>query len=437
MDAPLSIAVLGSGPSGCYIAQSLRRSLPQSEITIYDRLASPFGLVRYGVAPDHQSTKSIQAQFARLFERENVRFAGNIEVGTDVTLDELRSIHHIVVLATGLASDHTIGVPGEDLPEVYRAGRVTRLFNAHPLEPAGMPRFGDAVVIIGGGNVSIDVLRLLIKQPEDFGNSDIDDDVLTQYAQAPVRRVDLVCRSTLTNAPSDPVMLAELGRIAGVKFSCPDPIEVPEDAPRSALARSKAVQGLLQADPGSETRVEVALHFGWAPVAISGEAHVRDVELRSVGGDRPDKRLTADSVVTAIGFDFDGGDWHGLGVLHANSETGFLEHGLYRTGWIKRGSRGTIAENRSCAKAVADEIMAGLDSLKQEAKPGYGGLPAAVRERAVDYAAWKRLDSAETEAAPQDRARRKFPSHEHMVAIAHNKLVQSPAAPSGTQTQAS
>ncbi|MBE4717886.1 oxidoreductase [Pseudarthrobacter sp. AB1] len=429
MDTPVSIAVIGSGPSGCYIAQSLCRSFPESEITIYDRLASPFGLVRYGVAPDHQSTKSIQAQFARLFERDNVRFAGNIEVGVDVSLEELRSIHHIVVLAAGLPADRAVGVPGENLPEVYRAGRLTRLFNAHPLESTEVPRFGNSVAIVGGGNVSIDVLRLLIKQPEDFLNSDIDDAVLAAYVQAPASHIDLVCRSTITNAPSDPVMLAELGRVRGVKFSCADSIEVAEDAPRTVVARAKAIRGLLKVDPGNEIRVEVVLHFGWTPVNINGDGHVDGVELRSVNEDRPNLRLDADSVVTAVGFDFDGGDWHGLGELTANLETGVLDYGLYRTGWIKRGSRGTIAENRSCAKAVAEEIVAGLDSLKQQARPGYGGLPEAVRAKAVDYSDWKRVDSAETAAASADRSRRKFPSHAHMVAIAHSKLAQFSAAP--------
>lgn len=425
----LSIAVIGSGPSGCYLSQSLRRSFPQSEITIYDRLASPFGLVRYGVAPDHQSTKSIQSQFARLFERENVRFAGNIEVGVDVSLDELRRIHHIVVLAAGLPADRAVGVAGENLPEVYRAGRLTRLFNAHPLESPEVPKFGKSVTIIGGGNVSIDILRLLIKRPEDFLNSDIDDAVLAAYVQAPVSRVDLICRSTVTNAPSDPVMLAELGRVSGVKFSCADSIEVAQDAPRTAAARAKAIEELLKIDPGTEPRVEVALHFGWAPVSINGDGNVQSVELRSVNDGRPNLHLDADSVVTAIGFDFDGGDWHGLGALKANLETGALDYGLYRTGWIKRGSRGTIAENRSCAKAVAEEIVAGLDAVQHQPKPGYGGLPEEVRAKAVDYSAWKRVDSAETDAASADRSRRKFPSHEQMVAIAHSKLAQTSAGP--------
>lgn len=427
MDEPLSVAVIGSGPSGCYLAQSIRRSFPQSEITIYERLASPFGLIRYGVAPDHQNTKSIQAQFARLFERENVRFAGNIEVGADVSLDQLRSVHHVVVLAAGLAEDRAMQVQGEDLPEVYRAGRITRLFNAHPLEPVDMPKFGNSVALIGGGNVSIDVLRLLIKEPQDFLNSDVDDDVLAAYVQAPVKRIDLICRSTVTNAPSDPVMLAELGRVKGVKFSCADSIEVADDALGTAVARAKTIGELLHLDPENGARVEVVFHFGWAPVSINGDGHVRNLELRSVHDDQPNRLLNADSVVTAIGFDFDDGRWHGLGALKANLESGALDDGLYRTGWIRRGSRGTIAENRSCAKAVAEEIVAGIEDVQRKPKPGYEGLPEEVRAKAVDYAAWKRLDAAEIDSASADRSRRKIPSHERMVATAHNKPAQTAA----------
>jgi ferredoxin--NADP+ reductase len=429
MTTPLSVAIVGSGPSGCYVAQSLRRALPRPEITIYDRLASPFGLVRYGVAPDHQSTKSIQAQFARLFERDDVRFAGNVDVGTDVSLEQLRTIHHVVVLAAGLSTDRKLGIPGEDLPEVYRAGNLTRLFNAHPLEPSGVPNLGTSVVIIGGGNVSINFLRLLIKQSEDFTSSDIDDAALNEYMQSPVRRVDLICRATVTSAPSDPVMLAELGRIRGVKFACSDPLDVADEAPRPAIARAKAVAELLEVDPGTETRVEVALHFGWTPAAIEGGEHVQAVQLRSTDSAGAGKHLEADSLITAIGFDFDGGDWHGLGPLKADSGSGVLGPGLYRAGWFKRGPRGTIAENRKCAKAVADEIIADLESLELQPKPGYQGLPADVRERAVGYDAWKLLEAAELESAPADRTRRKFPSHEHMVAIAQNKVAQATASP--------
>jgi ferredoxin--NADP+ reductase len=195
------------------------------------------------------------------------------------------------------------------------------------------------------------------------------------------------------------------------------------------VARARVIKELLDVDPGADIRAEVALHFGWAPVNINGCNHVQSVELRSVTDDGSRLQLPADSVVTAIGFDFDGGDWHGLGSLTSNLETGVLDYGLYRTGWIRRGSRGTIAENRSCAKAVADEIVTGLESLKQEPRPGFAGLPEEVRAKAVDYAAWKRVDSAETEAAAADRSRRKFPSHERMVAIAHNKFAHRPAAP--------
>lgn len=427
MTTPVTVAIVGSGPAGCYLAQSLRRGLPDADITIYDRLVSPFGLVRYGVAPDHQSTKSIQAQFARLFERENIRFAGNIDVGVDVTLEDLRRTHNIVVMAAGLWQDRRVGVPGEDLPQVYGAGRLTRLFNAHPLEPQELPHFGSSVGIIGGGNVSIDIVRLLIKRPEDFIGSDINDAALAEYAKSPVRRIELICRSSVANAPSDPVMLAELGRVPGVRFSCSDLIDVGEEASRTAVARSKALKALLEIDPGHSVRVEVALHFGWAPVSILGEESVHGVELRSVDGRAPLQQLPVDSVVTAVGFDFYEKDWHGLGALSASPESGALAPGLYRTGWIKRGSRGTIAENRACAKAVAEEILTDLATAEMQQTSGYAGLPDQVRARAIDYSAWKRVEAAESKAAAEGRTRRKFPSHEHMMAIARDDVIDGAA----------
>ncbi|PYI67653.1 hypothetical protein CVV68_09460 [Arthrobacter livingstonensis] len=422
MNSTVSIAIVGSGPAGCYTAQGLRKALPNAQITIYDRLASPFGLVRYGVAPDHQNTKSIQAQFARLFERENVRFAGNLEVGSDVSLKELRSLHNIVVLATGLSRDRALGICGEGLPEVYGAGRLTRLFNAHPLQTVGMPRLGESVAIIGGGNVSIDVLRLLAKQPADFANTDIDDAALAEYMQSPVRHIDFICRSSVANAPSDPVMLAELGRIPGVAFSCLDPFSVPDDASRIAGARAKAIETLLETRGGPDTRVEVSFHFGHAPIQILGDGHVCGVELAATGSQGATNVVVADSVVTAVGFDFDEDDWHGLGPIQANATTGQLGNGLYRTGWVKRGSRGTIAANRACAKSVTEEILRDLPTLDMSTKPGHAGIPWQALAHAVDYDAWKRLDIAESGAAAEGRTRKKFPSHERMVAIANNHL---------------
>lgn len=417
-----TIAVVGSGPAGCYVAQALRRALPHAEITVYERLAVPFGLVRYGVAADHQHTKAIQGQFERLFEREGVRFVGNVEVGADVTLDELRENNDAVVLATGLSRDRALGVPGDDLHNVHGAGRITRLFNAHPLEPSGFPVLGDAVAVIGGGNVSIDIVRLLTKRPEDFGQSDIDPVALAEYSATPVRRIELISRSSVENVRSDPAMLAELGRVPGVRFRCDDPLEVAADAPRAAQQRAAVLAELVSRAADEQPRIEVVLRFGWAPEAIDATDSGARVRLVSTAGVRED--IEVDTVITAVGFDFDPGDFHGLGELTA-AETGRVAAGLFRTGWIKRGSQGTIAENRQCAKAVAAEVVEEFGTALPPGRPGFFALPEVVRAKSVSYDGVRLIDARETANAPSGRVREKLRTHEEMLGAVRDGLSTS------------
>ncbi|GAB3123296.1 FAD-dependent oxidoreductase [Glaciibacter psychrotolerans] len=434
------IAIVGSGPSGCYLAQSLRRHWPDAEIVILDRLASPFGLIRYGVAADHQSTKAITRQFERLFERDGVRFAGNVELGSDVTLTDLRACFDLVALATGLAEDRALDIPGEHLPGVTSAGPFTRTLNAHPFAPVELPDLGERAVIIGGGNVAVDVLRFLAKRPEDFVGSDIADEPLAAYAAHPNSRITVLSRSGIAAAKSDALMLRELGKLAHVRFSCPDPLDVPADADRSAHARSAAVRELIDPTRPTSAELEVEFRFGWVPERIEGTDHVSAVALRAADGRT--ELIDADAVIRAAGFqlgsglagvlgdgagsadsigDADIGDADiGIDLTH-RTDLGFLAAGLYRTGWVKRGPVGTIPENRTDAKAVADEIAtdaaAGMLVI-DPARLGFEGLPLSCRNASISYSHWTELNRAECAAAGADRVRRKTPNHDAMLRLA-------------------
>lgn len=421
---PPRIAIVGSGPSGCYLAQSLRRAWPDAEITIFDRLVSPYGLVRYGVAADHQNTKNIFRQFVRLFERDGVRFAGNVDVGTDVTLAELQQAFSVVVLATGLAIDRSLDVPGASLGGVYGAGVLTRVLNSDPLIASDFPALGERIVLIGGGNVAVDIMRFLIKAPEHFELSDVSDDALAAYARAPAQRVEVVSRSPVERAKSDPVMIRELGKVSGVRFVCDDSLEVPADADKAAQQRAQAVRELVALPPDQPVRVELVFRFGWTPQRIDGRHRVEAVELLGPGGEIT--RVPADSVISAIGFEL-GGALKGVLDeaidLDPTDESGRLAEGLYRTGWLRRGPRGTIPENRSCAQSVAAEIVADVDAgvvAVHHDQQGFAGLPARTRERVVDYEAWTRLDAVEIASAAPGRVRRKTPDHAAMLAVARD-----------------
>lgn len=414
------IAVIGSGPAGCYIAQSLLRAAPSCDLTIFDRLASPFGLVRYGVAADHQHTKAITRQFDRLFQHETVRFAGGIEVGHDVTLEQLREAFDAVVIATGLTSDRGLSIPGADLPGVIGAGVITRTLNAHPDAAAPIPDLGPDIVIVGGGNVALDVLRFLVKDRAAYEGSDVADEILDAYLAAPAERITLVSRSAAPNSKGDPQMLKELAALPRGAFTSPDPIEDDADAQlgRTEAGRVAAILEMIAPDRPHRSGPTVALRFGLTPLRVLGEHRVEAIEFAN--GDAAPIVVPASSVITAIGFTAHP-DHPFAALTAAEAETGRIEPGLYRTGWAKRGPRGAIPENRACAKAVADEIMADLadGSLAvSPSAPGFNGLVAEVRERAIGYEQWLILDEHERSLAASDRVRRKIPDNTRMIDIA-------------------
>lgn len=415
------IAIIGSGPSGCYLAASLLRTLPQARITIFDRLVSPYGLIRYGVAADHQHTKAITRQFERLFHDGTVRFAGNVDIGRDVPLDTITQQFDVTVLATGLASDLRLGVPGSDLPGVFGAGSLTRVLNSHPGEAPELPELGSDVVVIGAGNVALDALRFLVKGAGDYQGSDIAEHALTRYLEAPAERVTLISRSGAAESKGDPQMLKEFVALPRARYSTPDALDVGDGGDRAAAARVAAIADLTGADREAMPGPDVCLRFGVTPLRVLGDDRVTGLECAQ--GDEVFV-IPATSIITAIGFGATDGEFVAAHAYTALTEPGRLAPGLYRTGWAKRGPRGAIPENRACAKQVADEIVADLGSgtiTVDAAKLGFAALPDAVAAHAVSYEEWLVLEAHEREIAPEHRVRTKLHRHDRMTAIAKER----------------
>lgn len=396
-----SVAIIGAGPSGCYTAQALLKALPDAQVDIIDRLPVPYGLIRYGVAPDHQGTKAVIRQFARLFERQGVGFFGNVELGRDVTLDALRADYDAVVLATGLSGDRKLGVPGEDLPGVLGSGALTRLLSDHP--EAAAAEIGAEVVIIGNGNVAIDLLRMMAKAPGEFHGSDLSSGNLERLTAAGPRRITIIGRSPAEAAKFDPVMLRELGRLETAR------IEV-----IGAAGEGKLIEALAGIDGHAPEGAahHITFRFGWTPARVQGADHVEGVEFTASDGSGETLTLPCDTLATAIGFQAapDAPDSSGAG------EDGAIAPGLYATGWARRGPRGTIPENRADAQAVAARIAADLAGTAA-GKPGRAALAARCRH-AVAYDGWQRIDAAECADCPAERVRVKITSLERMRAIA-------------------
>ncbi|MFD1210462.1 FAD-dependent oxidoreductase [Arthrobacter sp. GCM10027362] len=425
--ATAQIAIVGSGPSGCYAAQFLRKLCPTARIGLFERLPVPFGLVRYGVAPDHQGTKSVDRQFDRLFSRGDVDFFGNVEIGRDLSLEQLREMFDVVLLATGLAGDNVLDVPGADLAGVYGSGRVTRLFNEHPDEQDELPRFGSRITVVGNGNVALDVVRLLTKPAEAFAGSDLSEDTLRRLVPETVRHIDVVGRSAASNAKFNPVVMRELGKVPGVRFLVTH--HQSGTPSEESSARASALE-YLAALPSDNHRCTVHFHLGVRPLRLEGDGTVERLVVQATGREGSTTEFETDSVVTALGFGDDPGSPFSRDALAedgADLAVGRLGRGLFCAGWFHRGPRGTIAENRAAVRTVAEGIAASLDAHAPTQKPGAAALPAVIQDCAVRYPQWQRIDAAERDAASPDRCRSKFRDRSAMIAVARGEHIHTPA----------
>src|ERR1035438_2068423 len=289
------MAIIGSGPAGCYLADSLLRLIADASIDIFERLPVPFGLVRYGVAPDHQGTKAVARVLDRVLSRDRVSFFGNVEVGRDLSLEELLSLYDVVVLATGASRDRRLNIPGEDLPGVLGSGAFAGWYNSHP---DGQPPPIDGVrsaVVIGNGNVAIDVARVLAKSATELDGSDLSPEVTSWLETQPIETIHVVGRRSAADAKFTQHELAELGTL---QRACP----IAQDS--TALAGNNAIIETLRSFARSESRsapVRIHFHFNLTPIAFLGDDRLRAVQFRSADGALHE--IPAQLAITCIGYE--------------------------------------------------------------------------------------------------------------------------------------
>ncbi|TGR23006.1 MULTISPECIES: oxidoreductase [unclassified Mesorhizobium] len=419
-----AVAIVGSGPAGCYLAQHLLKLLPTARIAIFERLPVPYGLIRYGVAPDHQGTKSVTRQFDRLFELGQIQFAGNIDVGIDVSLEQLRDAFDVVALAAGVHADRQLHVVGEDLRGVYRAGKMLRMLNGHPDEPWADVSLGSRAVIIGNGNVALDVLRLLIKDVGDFEASDIDNDVFARLETDRLKEVEILGRSAAGAAKFDAANIRELSKVKGVRFLVVGLDDRELEGSATAAPKLAALKGLEAREDGEPIRATVTFRFGWSPLSIEGADQVQGILFNKSDDSDEVLKLSADSVITAVGFAKPPQGERTimpLPSLEGEAETGRIGEGLFCTGWYRRGAQGTIPENRTDARQVAELIATSLAAKELRAeRPGLRGLPANIIDKAVSFTGWRAIDAAETGNAPPGRVRRKIRTWCALLATAYD-----------------
>ncbi|MFC8919044.1 FAD-dependent oxidoreductase [Streptomyces sp. NPDC057116] len=420
----LRVAVVGSGPSGVYTAQSLveQTAVPDVRVHVLDRLPCPYGLVRYGVAPDHEKIKSLQNNLRTVLEHERVGFVGNVEVGADgLTPGRLLELYHAVVYCVGAARDRRLGVPGEDLPGSFSATDFVSWYSAHPDAAAdGFVLGARSAVVIGVGNVAVDVARILARGPEELHPTDVPEAALGALAASRVREVHMVGRRGPSQAKFTTKELRELGGLPQARVVV-DPSDLALDPAYADPAGLPAV---------NRRNVEVVRAWaeatGWEPRerVIRVRFFLRPVEVLEQGGRAAGVRfertvpdgaggvrgtgayedIEAQLVLRAVGyrgvplpglpFDASRGT-----VPHAAGRVlrdGAPSAGEYVAGWIKRGPTGVIGTNRPCAKETATSLLADAPAL---ARRTVADDPlAALRAwgvRPVEWPGWLSIEQAE------------------------------------------
>ena len=437
--SPARVAIIGAGPSGFYAAEALLEySGRPIQVDMFDRLPTPFGLVRGGVAPDHQKIKSVTRVYDKIAMRPGFRFLGNVTFGVDLTCADMPSHYHAVVVASGADTDRRMGIPGEDAAGSHAATDFVGWYNGQP-ERAEL-RFDlshEHAVVVGNGNVAVDVARILVAGADALAATDIADHALDALARSAVRHVDVLGRRGPAQAAFTPKEIRELAELPGVTLVV-DPADLALDAvseahldddARKVMTALHAVAGRT---PASGDRV-VRLRFLCAPMAIVGTGRVQGVELGDnviVDDDGPRAQPTGRSafvpaglVLRAIGYR--GTATPGLafderrGVIPSrdgrilDSVDGASHVGWYVAGWIKRGPTGVIGTNKPDARSTVQSLLADLEAgvlpTPSASSENLDRLLAQRCDRVVSYDDWQVLDEIERKAGDRDgRPRRKF-----------------------------
>ena len=456
-DEPVRVAVVGSGPAGAYAAADLLSRVPSGgvEIEMFDRLPTPWGLVRAGVAPDHYGTKAITDVFRRVAAKPGFRFHLNVEVGRHLRHDELLDHHHAVIYAVGALEDRKLDVPGAELPGCVAATEFVAWYNGHPDHAdRTFDLGGERAVIVGSGNVALDVARILVSQPDDLARTDIAEHALEALRHSKIREVVVLGRRGPAQAAYTTPEFLALGRIPGVDVIV-DPSELGLDGGDTDGSFSTALKVRVAeeyadrtADPANK---RIVVRYLASPTRILGSDRVEGVEIvrnelvRNENG-VPEARATdrvetveAGLVLRSIGyrgtavpdvpFDSALGRIPNTAGRVVDPATGSPIPGVYTTGWVKRGPSGVIGTNKQCAHdtvtALIDDLIAGH---LRPPKPGCdrAALAALVAERqpaAVDRQGWLAIDAEErAQGRELGRPRVKFTDIGTMLDIAHSAM---------------
>jgi len=448
---PLRVAIVGAGPSGFYASEALIRSDLNVEIDLIERLPAPYGLVRSGVAPDHPKLKQAIKVYDKIAsENAELNYIGNVTVGKDITVDELRESHHAVIFTCGAETDRRLGIPGEDLLGSYTATEFVAWYNGHPdYRDRKFDLSHETAVIIGQGNVAADVSRILSKTVDELKETDISQHALDTLAESKIKNVYVIGRRGPAQAKFTSKELKEFGEL-----SDSDPIVDPAElalnqASEAELAEksnagSKKIYDLFvgysERDPTSKSR-KCYFQFLRSPVELQGNDRLEKVviERNQLSGDafKQSARGTGDmyELETGIlfrsigyrGVEMPGVPFHESWGVFPNADGRITENDIvvpqmYTAGWIKRGPSGIIGTNRACAVGTVNALIEDVSKLDTaESKSGREKIYSLLDSRNVqyiNYQQWKTIDQVEIERGEaKGKPREKITSIDEMLSL--------------------
>ena len=425
MSRPLRVAVIGSGPSGMYAADALASQADiEVSVDIIDKLPSPFGLVRFGVAPDHLSIRSVRDTLDKVLDHPSVRFLGNVEVGRDITLVQLREFYDAIVLTYGASRDRALGIPGEDLPGSIAATDFVNWYTGHPdMDPDAYSAFlssATSVAVIGVGNVAVDVTRVLSKAPGEIEHTDMPEHVFAALRASGVRAVHVIGRRGPAQATWTTKELRELGELEECQVLIAEGGDASDPASQRSIAEDKAVARNVAVIDGWADHVDdgrqrsIHLHFRCRPVEILGTDRIEGLVVETTVLDESGQAtgtgethvVPVDAVIRSVGYRgiaLDGVPFDDRRGVIPNLDGRVLNGdlpvpGLYVAGWIKRGPSGIIGTNKKDAVQTVNCLLGDLaDPASWTASQPD---PAAVDEalegtRVVEISGWRGIDAAE------------------------------------------
>jgi ferredoxin--NADP+ reductase len=451
-ERPLRVAVVGSGPAAFYAAGHLLASEdPPAEVDMIERLPTPWGLVRLGVAPDHPKLKEVSRVYEKIAARPGFRFLGNVEIGKVIEHHELMRSYDAVVYANGAQTDRRLGIPGEELPGSWAATELVAWYNGHPdFQGLTFDLSGKRAIVIGNGNVALDVARMLVLTREELAPTDTTDTAIEAIVGAGIKEILVLGRRGPVQAAWTPTELHELGELAGADIVV-DPAELELDPASAAeladasniVQRNVEILHDFASRDSSGKRRTVHLRFRVSPVAILGEEKVEAVEIVR-------NRLEADAAgriravatdareVIPCGIVFRSVGYHGVELpdVPFDESAGTMPNdrgrvldeggrpipGLYCAGWIKRGPTGVIGTNKKDATETVDLLLE--DARAGALEPSVGGIDELLAERGVEvvtYAGWEAIDALErSRGEEQGRPRVKICTWGELLAAARS-----------------